>query len=258
MHRDDQNTYTRRRRRAMGCDGITQCGSFGDSCDEIPYASTYDGGIGCFAQRWTAAGGNVNQLMGLGSHVGPFILYTSAYIELSHHAAHGNALETFYGQQNVPNFGVFNVGINYIGGCTASGWCNRLLDAIRGLSGESFNRPVLLPEPMANSMRETIGVSQYTRNPRCPSRGYRHDLADSDADFDINAVNVSVPRIFRNDKGEHFLEMFGTVKEGDPIWVPGDDKSVNGTMSKVVNFTTFEEAFGHIQTRQQAHTEPPS
>jgi hypothetical protein len=34
MHRDDQDTYARNRRHAIGCDGVTVCGS-GDSCDEV-------------------------------------------------------------------------------------------------------------------------------------------------------------------------------------------------------------------------------
>ncbi|KAF8882279.1 hypothetical protein BD779DRAFT_938275 [Infundibulicybe gibba] len=42
-----------RRRTAVGCGSPNFCSGSGLQCDEYPYASTYDGGLGCFPAGFT-------------------------------------------------------------------------------------------------------------------------------------------------------------------------------------------------------------
>ncbi|KAK0541040.1 hypothetical protein OC835_000360 [Tilletia horrida] len=68
FHRDGNadDSISSKRRRAVGCGGVTNCGDNSD-CDEIPYASTYDGGLGCYG---VSAGykGPQSDLYNRGSH----------------------------------------------------------------------------------------------------------------------------------------------------------------------------------------------
>nr|GAT42332.1 predicted protein [Mycena chlorophos] len=89
-----------RRRRAIGCDGITNCrtSTTGRSCDEIFYASTYSGGLGCYAADYLAIGGTMANLPPLGTH---------RCVDAVENSSHGGAVNRFYQRANVGNGGVF-------------------------------------------------------------------------------------------------------------------------------------------------------
>ncbi|KAL0945383.1 hypothetical protein HGRIS_000878 [Hohenbuehelia grisea] len=65
---------------AIGCGVRNPCESLGLSCDEVPYASTYDGGLGCFAQGKT----------------GVYYSGTIHCVPVGEHAAFNKLLTTFY------------------------------------------------------------------------------------------------------------------------------------------------------------------
>ncbi|EJD35586.1 hypothetical protein AURDEDRAFT_175315 [Auricularia subglabra TFB-10046 SS5] len=49
------------RRANIGCGTNNYCSGTGTDCDEYPYASTFDGGVGCIAARYTGAAGDIAQ-----------------------------------------------------------------------------------------------------------------------------------------------------------------------------------------------------
>ncbi|KAK0541039.1 hypothetical protein OC835_000359 [Tilletia horrida] len=87
FHRDGHgdDSINAKRRRAVGCGGVTNCGDNMD-CDEIPYASTYDGGLGCYGVSAGYQGPQTN-LYSRGSH---------HCVNRSQNRRHGNAVMQFY------------------------------------------------------------------------------------------------------------------------------------------------------------------
>ncbi|KAK0536573.1 hypothetical protein OC842_001932 [Tilletia horrida] len=92
FHRDGNadDSISSKRRRAVGCGGVTNCGDNSD-CDEIPYASTYDGGLGCYG---VSAGykGPQSDLYNRGSH---------HCVNRSQNRRHGNTVKQFYADSNI-------------------------------------------------------------------------------------------------------------------------------------------------------------
>lgn len=100
--------------------------------------------------------------------------------------------------------------------------------------------------------------------PRCPSHRYRRDTDEIEDDLedevealpsnatalDANTTRVASPRIGHLENGMKVMEVWGKLSIGDRIWIH-DKTFLNGTHSEIVNMTTFEEAFGHLQSRQQ-------
>ncbi|KAJ7749014.1 hypothetical protein B0H14DRAFT_2536473 [Mycena olivaceomarginata] len=77
------------RRTAIGCGSGNYCPS-GTDCDEFPYASTYDGGLGCFPDGYDGG----DQLVQIG---------TTRCADPSQNSRHGNALGQFYTSAGLNN-----------------------------------------------------------------------------------------------------------------------------------------------------------
>ncbi|KAJ7711328.1 hypothetical protein B0H16DRAFT_1703528 [Mycena metata] len=103
----DVGTATQRRT-AIGCGSGNYCPS-GTDCDEFPYASTYDGGLGCFPDGYDGG----DQLVQIGTtllrtHVRSLCTTNTSHSLLLE--GHGNALGQFYtsaGLNNGDPFAVF-------------------------------------------------------------------------------------------------------------------------------------------------------
>ncbi|KAF5337570.1 hypothetical protein D9758_016840 [Tetrapyrgos nigripes] len=93
LHRDVTAGDTgddNRRRTAIGCGSNNYCPS-GRDCDEYPYASTYDGGLGCYPDGFP---GNAGDLLQIG---------TTRCVDPGQNSAHGSDLSNFYAQFDVGN-----------------------------------------------------------------------------------------------------------------------------------------------------------
>ncbi|KII94885.1 hypothetical protein PLICRDRAFT_47891 [Plicaturopsis crispa FD-325 SS-3] len=252
FHRATSSRYVRNRRHAIGCDGVTHCGS-GRQCDEIPYASTFDGGLSCFSSEWTNSGRALANLYSWGTH---------RCVSSHDNAAHGNAVGAFYRQSNVANFEEYYIAwILNSAGCTNARWCNSVINAQS--AGGDF-RAVCAAARNDGRQFALVTQSQYTQAPRCPSHHYRRDTDEIEDDLedevealpsnatalDVNTTRVASPRIGHLENGMKVMEVWGKLSIGDRIWIH-DKTFLNGTHSEIVNMTTFEEAFGHLQSRQQ-------
>ncbi|THV00507.1 hypothetical protein K435DRAFT_794145 [Dendrothele bispora CBS 962.96] len=101
LHRDETAGDTgddNRRRTAIGCGNNNYCPS-GRDCDEFPYASTFDGGLGCYPDGFT---GNAGDLVQSG---------TTRCVDPGQNSAHGSDLANFYSQFGVGNSDPFFVGV---------------------------------------------------------------------------------------------------------------------------------------------------
>ncbi|EJD35585.1 hypothetical protein AURDEDRAFT_130526 [Auricularia subglabra TFB-10046 SS5] len=84
-----QTTAAGYRRANIGCGGSNYCSGTGLDCDKFPYASTFDGGIGCIARRFT---GPANAIAQSG---------TMRCAAPAQNRAHGAQLAAFYRAQNL-------------------------------------------------------------------------------------------------------------------------------------------------------------
>ncbi|KAL0573103.1 hypothetical protein V5O48_008855 [Marasmius crinis-equi] len=101
LHRDETAGDTGdddRRRTAIGCGNNNYCPS-GTDCDEYPYASTFDGGLGCYPDGFP---GNADDLAQSG---------TTRCVDPGQNSAHGSDLGNFYSNFNVGNGDEFLIGI---------------------------------------------------------------------------------------------------------------------------------------------------
>ncbi|GLB44249.1 hypothetical protein LshimejAT787_1601790 [Lyophyllum shimeji] len=250
FHRDTAgNSNTERsRRHAIGCDGVTNCrtSTTGWSCDEIPYASTFDGGLGCFASDWTRSGRSINSLYNVGTH---------RCVNAGQNSAHGQALTTFYGRNNIQNYEEFTVGFLLNNGCPnpRSSWCARFFNAVR--SGRST--AALCAVATRQRSYAKLTSSAYSRAPRCPSRNYRREDTSSPEDAPNNdtvtpsfaEVTDDMVQVATLENGLQIVPMFGARKVGDDVWIH-DDTLQNGTTSKVVGVASMKEAFSGLGKRQ--------
>jgi hypothetical protein len=102
-----------KRRTAIGCGSNNYCPS-GTDCDEFPYASTYDGGLGCYPDGYN--GGDQLQQSGVTRCADP-----------TQNSRHGNALGQFYRDKNLQNGDPFFVGVPDINAVpTVSPLCDSL------------------------------------------------------------------------------------------------------------------------------------
>ncbi|KAF7305689.1 Aldo-ket-red domain-containing protein [Mycena chlorophos] len=229
-----------RRRRAIGCDGITNCrtSTTGRSCDEIFYASTYSGGLGCYAADYLAIGGTMANLPPLGTH---------RCVDAVENSAHGGAVNRFYQRANV---GTGNGGVFYFtflippNGCKCSTYCRRMWNVANGYGGDSFAN--ICQDGHADGTQFAgIVTSQRTRHPRCPSRGYgpanitssddeSADSLEEEEDYGL-AGNITVTpgpapsltdQVYQLSSRRFIWSPFqnnGTLAVGDTIMVPGND-----------------------------------
>ncbi|KAF8884819.1 hypothetical protein BD779DRAFT_758849 [Infundibulicybe gibba] len=102
LHYDPTSTSSqgngRRRRTAVGCGGDNYCaGRRSIQCDEYPYASTYDGGLGCYPAGFP---GTPNTLIQSG---------VTLCANGSQNGRHGQALGQFYRVARLQNGGAFGL-----------------------------------------------------------------------------------------------------------------------------------------------------
>lgn len=88
------------RRANIGCGSSNYCSGTGLDCDEFPYASTFDGGVGCIAARFTGPAASIAQSG------------TTRCATPAQNRAHGAQLAAFYAAQNLASSSSFRVMFN--------------------------------------------------------------------------------------------------------------------------------------------------
>jgi hypothetical protein len=162
------------RRQAIGC-GVSTCAKdfVGSSCDEFPYASTYDGGLGCLRNRY--AGTDTIATTGI-THCA----------NLDHNTAHGRALTSFYTDNALRNGDRFQIGFSERDIDEASA-CKTLRKQGRaGCAGL-----------MASGRYEVVDKKPAKRS-FCPSRpnmpNYRRSLPNRLTEEDLDEDEPQVPQ----------------------------------------------------------------
>lgn len=97
---NSQVTAAGYRRANIACGGNNYCSGTGMDCDEFPYASSFDGGVGCIAARYTGPAGDT-------AHSG-----TTRCANPSQNRAHGAQLAAFYAAQAIASSAQFRVMFN--------------------------------------------------------------------------------------------------------------------------------------------------
>ncbi|KAF7290445.1 Aldo-ket-red domain-containing protein [Mycena chlorophos] len=266
MIRDNSTTSrtsASRRRRAIGCDGVTNCHTSltGTSCDEIFYASTYSGGLGCYAANYIANGGVLGNLPPLGTH---------RCVAAADNSAHGGAVNRWYVNNRIPDGGVFYFSFLIpANGCmnAASSYCRRMFNVANGYVGDSYGQ--ICSDGLADG-RQFAGIttSQRTQHPRCPSRGYgpanitgtdddsQSDDSEDDEDLvgDMSLVPGPAPsltdHVYKLSSQRFIWSPFRsnvTLAVGDMIMVPVNDTSTDSDVEEeetVVAAGRFQDVVG--------------
>jgi len=87
------------RRAAIGCGGSNYCSGTGKDCDEFPYASTYDGGLGCVNARFPGP----DKLLQKG---------TTRCADASENRSHGSQLGNFYEKSGLKDARPYRIAFN--------------------------------------------------------------------------------------------------------------------------------------------------
>ncbi|KAF7305690.1 Aldo-ket-red domain-containing protein [Mycena chlorophos] len=235
----------------------------GTSCDEIFYASTYSGGLGCYAANYIANGGVLGNLPPLGTH---------RCVAAADNSAHGGAVNRWYVNNRIPDGGVFYFSFLIpANGCmnAASSYCRRMFNVANGYVGDSYGQ--ICSDGLADG-RQFAGIttSQRTQHPRCPSRGYgpanitgSDDDADSQSDDseddedlvgDMSLVPGPAPsltdHVYKLSSQRFIWSPFRsnvTLAVGDTIMVPVNDTSTDSDVEEeetVVAAGRFQDVVG--------------
>ncbi|KAF7290448.1 Aldo-ket-red domain-containing protein [Mycena chlorophos] len=250
------------RRRAIGCGGITNCRTrtTGMSCDEIAYASTYSGGLGCYAADYLATGGVMADLPPLGTH---------RCVNAVENSAHGGAVNRFYQLANVGDGVVFY--FTFLippNGClnAASTYCRRMFNIANGNGGGDTYANICQDGLADGTQFAGIVTSQRTRGQRCPSRGYgpanitssedeSTDSFQEEEDYGL-AGNITVTpgpepsltdQVYQLSSGRFIWSPFhnnGTLALGDPVVIQGNDTDTEVSQETIVAAGRFGDMFG--------------
>ncbi|KAH8109277.1 hypothetical protein DFH11DRAFT_1548406 [Phellopilus nigrolimitatus] len=217
----DSGTDTQRRA-AVGCTGsANQCnGQAGVQCDEYPYASTYDGGLGCYPDGYQ---GQDQLALSGGTHCADSV----------QNQRHGQAMGQFYGTV-----------LHYNNGQTFMlGYQND----VRGPLGEAFRVSGTQACP-TGSGTDSYRFRSTPSTPSCPGRGYRRAIDDSSSSNSTNTLPFQI--LFHNVTAEsgrvvtvpYRKEEADVVEKllavGQPIWTHDDDG--NGVAEKIVTSNLME------------------
>ncbi|KAH8109282.1 hypothetical protein DFH11DRAFT_1813672 [Phellopilus nigrolimitatus] len=215
LHYDATNeVYGDQRRAAIGCTGRNnQCAGTGTQCDEYPYASTYDGGLGCYPD---------------GYHGQDHLAQSGANrcANGAQNGRHGQAIGRFYANTLHNNNGQrFTVG--YQGN-------------VRGPLGQA-----IAAQGTARACPDGNGIYRFRSTPAtlsCPGRGHRRAVDNGSSTnstdtlpFQIMFRNVTaesgrvVTVPYRQDEAD---EVESLLAVGQPIWTHDDDG--NGVAEKIV------------------------
>ncbi|KAH8109287.1 hypothetical protein DFH11DRAFT_1548415 [Phellopilus nigrolimitatus] len=208
------------RRAAIGCTGTAnQCANTGTQCDEYPYASTYDGGLGCYPNGYDGP----DQLIQSG---------TTRCADGTQNGRHGQAIGQFYS----------NMLDNTNGRPFLVGYQN---DA-RGPLGEAIRT-----QGTAACPDDSTGIYRYRTTPAtpsCPARGSRRRTTDvsSNSTNLIRAVEIQMRNVTTESgrvvtvpySKENSDAVAKFLAVGQPIWTHRDDGT--GVSETIVTSNVME------------------
>ncbi|KAL0576510.1 hypothetical protein V5O48_005485 [Marasmius crinis-equi] len=212
LHRDITAADTgddNRRRTAIGCGEKNYCPS-GTDCDEYPYASTFDGGLGCYPDGFP---GNAADLRQEG---------TTRCVDPSQNRMHGADLGNFYSQNNINNGDEFLVSVPNSG--PQNGPVSPLCDALAANGGQAC------PD-------ESNGPYRYRTTPAtpsCPSRGSRRRSISS-LRSGLEESKRGIKRTIYTDANQT-LSVYGHgdgPKVGGKVWTGSETGGFTSTIVKV-------------------------
>ncbi|KAH8109301.1 hypothetical protein DFH11DRAFT_1548429 [Phellopilus nigrolimitatus] len=208
------------RRAAIGCSGAANhCTGTNTQCDEYPYASTYDGGLGCYPDGYNGP----DRLIQAG---------TTRCANGPQNGRHGQAIGQFYSNMLHNNNGQpFLVGYK---------------NDARGPLGE-----LIRTQGTAACPDDSTGIYRYRTTPAtpaCPARGSRrraNDIASNSTNSvradEIQMYNVTtesgrVVTVPYSKKNSDAVAKF--LAAGQPIWTHRDDGT--GVSEKIVTSNVME------------------
>ncbi|KAF9456471.1 hypothetical protein BDZ94DRAFT_1241509 [Collybia nuda] len=187
------------RRQAIGCVNNNPC-SGGASCDEIPYASTYDGGLGCFPEGFP---GNSNDLFEQG------VIHC---VSGNDNSAHGALLNNFYKNNNIKDGELFHVALKNDDSAP-------LCEVLRELGGHACPEQGNRGPPR---QKYYLGRSAPD-NSYCPGRTRRSMVSTKSGGLNRRERTVPPARLAITDNGMRIREAIGNLNEGDEVWSMSED-----------------------------------
>ncbi|KAL0576509.1 hypothetical protein V5O48_005484 [Marasmius crinis-equi] len=215
IHRDITAADTgddNRRRAAVGCGSNNYCPA-GTACDEYPYASTYDGGLGCYPDGYDGGA----TLIQSGN---------TRCVDPGQNSAHGADLGNFYTQNNINNGDAFIVAVpNQPSGVSP------LCDDLRANGSQACpGRPGVPEGPYRQ--RSTPAT------PSCPARGSRRrSILSFRAGLEESKRlgEIKVRTIYTD--ANQTLSVYGHgdgPKIGGKVWTGSETGGFTSTIVKVV------------------------
>ncbi|KAF9456469.1 hypothetical protein BDZ94DRAFT_1241507 [Collybia nuda] len=186
------------RRQAIGCVNSNPC-SGGSTCDELPYASTYDGGLGCVPQGF---GGNSKDLYQQG------VVHCVAGTE---NQVHGALLNTFYNKEKIADGALFTVGL--LNEASAP-LCQALQKNKNSCPKQGDKGPPSTKFYLARSAPD----GTY-----CPGRARASLNGPRSEDVDRREVVSKPARYAITDNGMRIREAVGEFSMGERVWSMSDD-----------------------------------
>ncbi|THH18953.1 hypothetical protein EW146_g2103 [Bondarzewia mesenterica] len=231
-----QTTTADYRRAAIGCVNSNFCdtSNTGLSCDEFPYASTYDGGLGCFpagfpGQQSELFQSGVTHCTNAGQNSGKSSQESGRHLPLIIRIGAGSALSNFYAQNGLANgaqFGWFLLAVI----CLKYSYISRIGIAVTGnqfctdVTNSNANCPT-----QASDLLKSANYYQARSAPDntyCPARGIGTrsslvpgELSELPKRGPVNVTTVTI------DDGTKWIALMGAelFKVGNTIWT--EDKN---------------------------------
>ncbi|KAK7452660.1 hypothetical protein VKT23_012058 [Stygiomarasmius scandens] len=227
LHRDTAASTTGnddRRRTAIGCGGNNYCSGVGD-CDEYPYASTFDGGLGCYPAGFNGAATSLIQSG------------TTRCVNPSQNRAHGAELSNFYARQGLANSAQFKsmICVNVLGDTKLTN---------RAVVGLPTARPV---SPLCDALAtqgdracpdESTGLYRFRSTPAtpsCPARSKKAQaMMGSQTGIEESTIETKVRTVYTD--ANQTIAVYGTGPGpvvGGKVWTPSDDIPEGGFISTI-------------------------
>ncbi|KAH7100038.1 hypothetical protein BKA62DRAFT_758269 [Auriculariales sp. MPI-PUGE-AT-0066] len=215
----DEATY---RRQAIGCATSGCADNTAKQCDEFPYASTYDGGLGCVIDRFK----------GQASEIARTGVYHCA--DKDDNRKHGTALKAFYGSASLGNGGRFQIGFDEANIDRAAG-CARVRDGGSGVCSDfrklsTFSVRTQVPGPTTycpRQQRRRRALSDTDDEPIDQGESVVEEAGQLVPDWDGH-VNVTFHRV-ADAHGRNIVFPFtsGAPASGTEVYHVRDDGSVH-------------------------------
>jgi hypothetical protein len=233
FHRAITTHYIEERRQVVGCNTtLMQCGGNNMICDQIPYPQTYDGGLGCYAQDWVAAGRPLSYL---------YSTSTRRCVPSAEQVAHETALNTFYNEMGIVDGQIYSVDVALIGTTGLADpkavYCNKFVEAYA--AGNDFG-PICNAAANDGTQYGLLSKCVLSGSNACPSRNYRrHHGRDANPlkSRQTNGILFPPLNFTQTAIGVPTVNLFGGADVGNQVWTH-TAKLTTGTTTKTIQVAT--------------------